>query len=867
MTSLIPIHDVLYIEESNSSVVKPDNLTIDLVGAKAFGLACLPADWTLPFFVISHSLLEKSKIDPPQIVINQWAKSIELSLKSIGISPKDSVHLRSSAINEQKTSSGKFITQTAICSNINKSLITYVETVLKDPEIRDEKISIIVQKSSICSEKGHLSNERRCSKEPRDWQGQIESTVTPENFKINLRPWREDINVHHAIKSPLKCHLKLNIQKSLKLAATWGKQQGVRVHFEWVWDGKQIFLVQLNRETSTGTFHPKVPPKKPEITNENFKLKIIERISREHAKKYSKIHNVYLYMDLKMPTTHLYILDNKKILTSLSKKRISKNLEHDLKLLTQSSLVIRMDIETSNQEEKQMLPRTHEVRSFEDAKKWLFQYSSEILTKHPTANIAFIFHNFIPSEASAFVFAAPKERKVQIESLWGIPEGLYYNPHDKFTVDTLHSQVEKAASLQHKFDVNKKTNYKSFCVAPTEDGTWKSQQISPPFDWHSSISKEEWVKRIAIESRKIAEREQKSISVMWFLGVPSWASSYPAIPWFHEEYSRDKVPRSKLRRSKTPFDKFFTIRNTEDINELAKEIDKESSLIRQILIQPQDEKLLRDKHTLKRIGEFAKEIDAVILLEGATLSHAFYQLIQTNATVHVENPFQKDDEIREFNKLVRDQIPNKIEGGGEFAYTQTLIGEDLTRALREKLVEESIEVLDATDHDSVLDEIADVLEVIDGLVKHLGADQKDIEQRKKKKREKAGGFEKGLILLETSNPSPIARNQDEPNLSLNLNEPEQPHHLRKLKPKNSSPFKKKTDRRVHQSAIETLLTLELPLLLEKWDVETPDVLSSSNKNEPIKATLKGNRDGAKSRIEISIYTGPRQFDLLQDHEE
>ena len=80
-----------------------------------------------------------------------------------------------------------------------------------------------------------------------------------------------------------------------------------------------------------------------------------------------------------------------------------------------------------------------------------------------------------------------------------------------------------------------------------------------------------------------------------------------------------------------------------------------------MLVKPQDEILLRDRNALQKIGGLVKKIDAVIFLEGATLSHAYYQLLQTGANVEAGTTFKGDNEQQVFNKLVRDKIPQKIE--------------------------------------------------------------------------------------------------------------------------------------------------------------------------------------------------------------
>ena len=64
-----------------------------------------------------------------------------------------------------------------------------------------------------------------------------------------------------------------------------------------------------------------------------------------------------------------------------------------------------------------------------------------------------------------------------------------------------------------------------------------------------------------------------------------------------------------------------------------------------------------------------------------------------------------------FNKLVRDNIPNKIESNGEIAITRILTDEEYKIELEKKLNEELNEVLSSSGEDR-LEELADMLEVI-----------------------------------------------------------------------------------------------------------------------------------------------------------
>src|SRR3546814_13450234 len=90
-----------------------------------------------------------------------------------------------------------------------------------------------------------------------------------------------------------------------------------------------------------------------------------------------------------------------------------------------------------------MLPRSDELRSLEAAVEWLkgpFRQSMQSL--EAATDIVLIGHHFIPAAASAWCQAKPDERRVRVESLWGIPDGIYYYAHDVYDVDTVHVDVE-----------------------------------------------------------------------------------------------------------------------------------------------------------------------------------------------------------------------------------------------------------------------------------------------------------------------------------------------------------------------------------------------------------------------------------------
>ena len=99
------------------------------------------------------------------------------------------------------------------------------------------------------------------------------------------------------------------------------------------------------------------------------------------------------------------------------------------------------------------------------------------------------------------------------------------------------------------------------------------------------------------------------------------------------------------------------------------------------------------------------------------------------------------------NKLVRDKIPEIILADGREASTRILDDKEYAKELEKKLAEECKEVLDSKGEHR-LEELGDVLEVMVALAKLDGYSVDDIVVAARKKREKRGGFDKKIFLVE-----------------------------------------------------------------------------------------------------------------------
>jgi len=98
--------------------------------------------------------------------------------------------------------------------------------------------------------------------------------------------------------------------------------------------------------------------------------------------------------------------------------------------------------------------------------------------------------------------------------------------------------------------------------------------------------------------------------------------------------------------------------------------------------------------------------------------------------------------MKAFNKLVRDRIPEIIKAKGETPIIRVLGDAEFNSELNKKLEEEVREYL----ADESMEELADVLEVIHGLLLAKNKTFDELESVRKEKAAKRGGFCERIFL-------------------------------------------------------------------------------------------------------------------------
>lgn len=736
---LTPCASIFFLNKKGITELSPQDITKDKVGLKAYGLASIPQCWTKPFIVVSDDAEPE-----PEILVK--------ILEYAGIQSDERVIVRSSGANESLVERGSFESDECTVDEIIGCFIKLKKRIALNHK-NPPKLHWIIQSLIPCHAKGHLSNERRLCHALRDWVAEVEALrgYAPETHKIAIRPWRDARNPKIDL---LLCPYRVNYTDRLEDIARWTYERQERVHYEWVWDGTTIYVVQADVATNNPAgVNPKelLPSENGCIKVDN--LKIFHRAEQGDFSNYRKLSNANIYKSIGYELVAFFVLDDAHTIHDLlTNGRCSQDLLHDLKVLTKKPLVLRTDGVDIPTHQHQMLPRSDELRSIESAQRWLETvFRAKIINAHlNNCQLCLIAHHFVPAAASCWCKADPDMPRVRIESLWGIPEGLYWYAHDVFDVDTKVTSMPPDTQVPNELPINERLRYKGRFIAPNESGKWILHHTSAEADWRASISKKEWIREIAWVSRNISTILGKSVIIMWFIDITSADTPHKIMPWYHEELNNEQAqatpkaaPRKKLASSTE-----FKLRTNLDWNLLQKKCASGESIAR-VLVDPIEPEIVRDQQFAKSLATLAKNQHFVIELAGGILSHAFYMLSNTGCEVECSDLYAADDEELEFNKLVRDKIPSTILKRGEHVEQVTLNGEAVIAALKRKIIEEAFEVADAKTSVDIIEELADLREVMNSLMKRLSITDDEINITQKKKAIKRGAFDDGLMLSKT----------------------------------------------------------------------------------------------------------------------
>lgn len=722
------------------------------IGAKAIGLAQLPATWRPDHVVVGSDFLAR----PPAPLL-KLATEILRELRSPTM-----LIVRSSAADEGLHARGKYVSRTVDANP--RALAQTIDEVDKENRAicaagrapGSRACGLIVQPFLEPTAKGHLANEFRHAQRNVDFLYETEAAAVgsplhagpPRSFKLR-RPLLKPR------PSPLLLRrFEGGAVDAFKHVASWLASSLGRGHAEWVVHDDRLWLVQFDGEQDPGNIEPLGVWNEQAAQKFNGMLtafRVLNTVGETDRWRKTRSHRVVALAGLPVPP--IYILSEPSLIAELSANRLPDAVASDLDSLLRMPTMLRLDLDRSFSD-WQNLPMCGPTRSRDVARGFMVTCLRDAAKRGvPASDAAIIVHHFIPARASAWASARPGSKHVQIDTNWGLPDGLQALPCDKLLVDLGTSHVER------------KIRYKDEFVDLESDGEWVSRRApnklarSCPLDVGSAVD-------VAKGTRAIAEVLQKPTSVMWFVDTDSRAQLGTSIAWIYvDEEANDfwseepeRVRLAEQIRKKIDIGSARRLRTRKDLEEFIASPTAFDLGGRSVLFRPSVE-LLSDRTNFKN---FLKEVAGALeqlpewylVLEGSVLSHAPYQLKSFGAKRIISlGEFVKPARRVQVRKLVRDKIPGSIEARGESAVSIALPRAELASALRTKLVEEALEVFDAPSQAATVQELADVLAVMQALAKQLGIDWKNVTKAEQEKRSARGGFERGLFLSATmANP-------------------------------------------------------------------------------------------------------------------
>lgn len=725
------INDLLLYSRHFKEKTLKDEL-LNFVGQKAKGLLSCKQEETLPFIIITFDFFKKYTTDKEknQELLSDISNEVLNAFNTLNVKK---YIVRSSARIEGFEERGFYesIINASTRDNLKNAIKQAIEKNIPYISTEENDFAIIIQEFVSPKLLGHLSNERRVSRNKSDWFLEIVDTKGDfvDSIKFSTSKSNSIINIDY------KSSTKTELINQLKSFASNSLDKS-RIHYEWIWSGKRFWIVQKDIEGDLveGT-EPGSEWTEDQSIIEAFIPKILKGIEG-HEKRWKKLHCVETFGNCSLPQGKVYALDDTNVIKDLIDQKQNSILTKDLEELLKYPIVIRMDIAKSDAYKGILLPRTETIFSLEDTYKFLFKYAKEFYEQKVKEDaFCFLIHRFIISKSCALAYAKPGIPRVRIDSTWGIVDGLYYHPHDSFEYNQTNDGIKKKIRCKTEYlDVDK-------------NGKWFSKKSGTKWDWAESLNLGQ-LKEISKYTTTIADFLGEPVTVMYFVDVDK-STGYPTIlPWF---YTTEEIPDSSEKFTDVIFSGIKEIiTSSDDFEHLKKSIESIDTSVKFSIKLKLTPDILREKHFIEEIGNYCNERDISVELDGSILSHTYYILRKCGAKVKCIDPFDPKYPKQVFYKLVRDKIPIIIESKGEAVKSYDLDANELLKFLKQKAIEEAYEFFWENDTEKIVDELADIYEVIRSTCKIFEISMEELTSIADKKADKKGGFSKGTFLIETA---------------------------------------------------------------------------------------------------------------------
>ena len=695
-------------------------------GTKAATQATLPRLWTPPFALISAQISDGHCEEGVISKLGEGGMSRIRKLAEL----TGSLIIRSSVIGETIWDRGTYesVIINLQMGDFENALVDAITRVLSSASTR--RSGLVLQSYIKPRARGEFGNLLRVSKTRDQWEMTYEDGSVTTSVRFNTQ---RDQAADPC--SPIEIKAGVPQERLIGPVCAWLNNEllrgiSLRLNCEWIMDGQQVYLVQIDQEdedfVGINPFQLRVAHAHQPTVEEGFFIKPATEAAIAEWDKLHVLRELYDKGEPRRPT--LFYVPVSSLPASGDATAFSKLVDDFSRIIGPDNIVIRTSVR-AEEEKKVNLERTEGLRPEQAARRAL-ELRDKLAQEGSVEKYAFVIHRFIAARAAAWARAEPGNPLVEIHGLWGLPDALQYCPYDIWEV---HVPTNVATEF---------TEYKSHMLIARENGEWEYVRIKNEFGRSLSIGRREAME-IATRTLAIAERLGRACHVMWFVGCASPEGKSYSIPW----YLTDAHPSE--RNSDRSNYQMYRVENRDDL-ERFRTLTKPTSRTA-IELMPKDLALFRDMNFIESVGEAAKEASVPVILAGSTLAHAYFALRRKGCTV-VPRGEKEHTRVRRsasFGKIVRDKIPTRIAERREAELTRKLPTNLKLNFLISKLLEEALEVRGAENQTERKTELADVFEILRELAKMSGLSMADITNAADDKRAKAGGFEEGLVLLQT----------------------------------------------------------------------------------------------------------------------
>ncbi len=442
---------------------------------------------------------------------------------------------------------------------------------------------------------GLMSNERRFSPRRDTWL--IEGNLRlrgPELARV-----RAGTGIG---RRALRASRYSGLLSCLRTVAGWMARGSGEWRLEWIWDGNRVWVLQADplppapADTELARYLRSRDRSGPQTKNSVVPSKL----------RGSKVNAWRRFSALGWPSYPLEIITGEQWRSGLRSGALEKRMEE----LAGKLAVVRTDVADGGG--GMLLPTSAPSRN----PKALLAFMSTTAERFRKDGLAdrdwmFLLSPLIHARASVLAHAASGGGSVELDALWGFPDGLLHLPHD-------------SCSVSDDGSMHYSRTHKPHCLLAREGG-WQLTPVPTPFDWSRVLSAAE-ARQVAAWARAFAEQLDAPVILMVLAKVGGRRGARACVPFFASSVKEGSLEHHERGRNRAA--QFARVRSPADLEALATSGRPPAG----VDLHPTRE-WIRDVDFLRSVAQYSAAVGVPVAFHGSLLGHAAYVLGRWGASV------------------------------------------------------------------------------------------------------------------------------------------------------------------------------------------------------------------------------------------